>query len=150
MNNANFLQVLISGFPASTEVLVSKLGPLSVKLHLYIRNLGVTFDSVFLTFVKQIKAVVRHCFYQLKNIAKKKSLLTPIDMDSVIDAFVSSRLVYCNALYLGVSQSQLSRFQRVQNAAAGLLTTRKTEHASPVLIVLHWLPVKYRIHCKTF
>ncbi len=51
---------------------------------------------------------------------------------------------------MGVSQSLLSRLQLVQNAAARLLTgTRKREHISPVLISLHWLPVKYRIHFKS-
>ncbi len=71
-------------------------------------------------------------------------------LESVIHAFISSRLDYCNGLYLGVSQSLLSRLQLVQNAATRLLTgTRKREHISPVLISLHWLPVKYRIHFKS-
>ncbi len=101
------------------------MGPLSGNLHSHVRNLGVTFDSA-LTFDKQINAVVRSCFYQLKNIAKMKSFLTLRDMESVIHAFISSRLDYCNGLYLGVSQSLLSRLQLVQNAAARLLTgTRK-------------------------
>lgn len=60
-----------------------------------------------------------------------------------------SRLDYCNVLYLGVSQSLLSRLQLVQNAAARLLTgTKKREHISPVLVSLHWLPVKYHIQFK--
>jgi len=70
-------------------------------------------------------------------------------MESVMHAFISSRLDYCNALYLGVSQSLLSRLQLVQNAAARMLTgTRKREHISPVLSSLHWLPVKQRIEFK--
>ncbi len=44
-----------------------------------------SFDSA-LTFEKQINAVVRSCFYQLKNIAKMKSFLTLRDMESVIHA----------------------------------------------------------------
>ncbi len=108
--SANFLQlneskteVLLFGSPASTEVVASKLGPLSGNLHSHVRNLGVTFDSA-LTFDKQINAVVRSCFYQLKNIAKMKSFLTLRD----IHAFISSRLDYCNGLYLGVPLSLLS------------------------------------------
>ncbi len=71
--SANFLQlneskteVLLFGSPASTEAVASKLGPLSGNLHSHVRNLGVTFDSA-LTFDKQINAVVRSCFYQLKG-----------------------------------------------------------------------------------
>ncbi len=94
--SANFLQlnhskteVLSFGSPASTEVFASKLGPLSGNLHSHVKNLGVTFDSA-LTFDKQVNAVVRSCFYQLKNIAKIKSFLTLRDMASVIHAFISA------------------------------------------------------------
>ena len=49
-----------------------------------------------------------------------------------------------------MSQHNINRLQLVQNAAARLLTgTKKTEHISPVLAQLHWLPVKYRIYFKT-
>ena len=62
---------------------------------------------------------------------------------------MTSRLDYCNAVYVGVNQASISRLQLVQNAAARLLTgTRKQEHISPVLASLHWLPVRYRIDFK--
>ena len=62
---------------------------------------------------------------------------------------MTTRLDYCNALYVGVSASSIARLQMVQNAAARLLTgTRKYEHITPVLASLHWLPVQFRIHFK--
>ncbi len=43
----------------------------------------------------------------------------------------------------------MPRLQRIQNAAAGLLTrTTRREHITPVLAVLHWLPVSFRIAFK--
>lgn len=70
-------------------------------------------------------------------------------MEKVVHAFVSSHLDYCNVLYLGVSQASLSRLQLVQNSAARLLTgSKRREHISPVLIKLHWLPIRYRIQYK--
>lgn len=67
--------------------------------------------------------------------------------ETVIHAFITSRLNYCNALY--VSGSSLARLQMVQNAAERFLTgTRKYEHISPILASLHWLPVQFRIHFK--
>ncbi len=64
-------------------------------------------------------------------------------------AFVSSRLDYCNSLYVGINQSSLSRLQIVQNAAARLLTgSRKRDHITRILSSLHWLPVRYRIDFK--
>ncbi len=68
-------------------------------------------------------------------------------MEKVVHAFVSSRLDYCNVLYLGLNQLSLSRLQLVQNSASRLLTgTKGREHITPVLIKRHWLPVRYRIH----
>ncbi len=76
--SANFLQLndskselFIFGSHASTEVVASKLRPLFGNVHSHVRNVGVNFDSA-LTFDKQVNAVVRSSFYQLKNIAKMK------------------------------------------------------------------------------
>ncbi len=67
----------------------------------------------------------------------------------MIHVFVSSRLDYCNSLYMGINQSSINRLQMVKNAAAKLLTgTRRFDHISPVLCSLHWLPVCYRIEFK--
>lgn len=64
-------------------------------------------------------------------------------------AFISSRLDYCNALLAGITKQALHRLQLVQNAAARVITrTKKYEHITPILISLHWLPVKQRIDFK--
>ena len=53
-------------------------------------------------------------------------------------AFVGSRLDSCNSLLAGVSSS------------ARLVTeARRSEHMTPVLRDLHWLPVRQRITFKT-
>ena len=71
-------------------------------------------------------------------------------MEKVIHAVITSPLDYCYSLYLGLSQSSLTRLQMVQNAAARMLTgTNKFEHITPVLASLHWLPVHFRIQFKT-
>ena len=42
-----------------------------------------------------------------------------------------------------------NRLQSVQNAAARLVTgTRRSDHISPVLRQLHWLPVRQRVDFK--
>ena len=70
-------------------------------------------------------------------------------VEKIIHAFITARLNYCNALYIGVSQSSMSRLQYVQNTAARFLTgSRKREHITPVLASLHWLPVNSRVHFK--
>lgn len=112
------------------------------------KSLGFIFDSE-IKFDFQINAVVKNSFFYLRYIAKLKSILSFRDLEKVVHAFVSSRLDYCNALYLCVSQASLSRLQLVQTSAARLLTgTKKRDHITPVLISLHWLPIRYRIQYK--
>lgn len=81
--------------------------------------------------------------------ARIKPLFLRQHFETVIHAFVTSRLDNYNALYVGVSWSSIAHLQLVQNAAARLLTgTHKQEHIYPILASLHWLPVYFRIHFK--
>ena len=113
-----------------------------------VNNLGVKVDSD-LKFDSQIKAVVKSSFFQLRQLAKIKPVLQRQQFETVIHAFVTTRLDYSNALYMGVSGSSIACLQLVQNAAACLLTgTSKYEHISPILGSLYWLPIHFRIHFK--
>ena len=73
-------------------------------------------------------------------------------MDStktLIHAFVTSYLDYCNSLLAGIPQYQLQRLQKVLNAAARLIyQSPRHFHITPILISLHWLPVKFRVDFK--
>lgn len=113
-----------------------------------VKNLGIIFDWGF-TFEKQIRAVVKLCFFHLRLLTKVKPLLSHGDLEKAIHAFVISRLDYCNALYIGVPQSLRNKLQLVQNAAARLLSNApKFAHISPILCALHWLPIQFRIKFK--
>jgi len=68
---------------------------------------------------------------------------------TLVQAFVSCRLDYCNSLFFGISEGLMYRLQSVQNAAARLVTgTRRSDHISPVLRQLHWLSLRQRVHFK--
>ena len=68
---------------------------------------------------------------------------------SLIDAFITSKLDYCNSLLYGLSTIHINKLQRVQNAAGRLVTnTPRICHITPILEDLHWLPIKYRIEFK--
>ena len=57
-------------------------------------------------------------------------------------------LIIVRLLY-GLPDCEIAKLQRVQNAAARLLMScKKYDHITPVLINLHWLPVRYRINFK--
>ena len=67
----------------------------------------------------------------------------------MVHAFISCRLDYCNALLYGIADGQLQRLHSVQNAAARMVTgTRRTDHITPVIQSLHWLPVRQRVTFK--
>jgi len=75
--------------------------------------------------------------------------LTSEAAKSPINAFISNRLNYCNSLFYGITDTQLLRLQKMQNAAARLVIgTRRSEHITPVLRSLHWLPVRQRVTFK--
>lgn len=136
--------MLLFGPSGSCEPPSLDLGPLAQFVKSGVSNLGFKMDKDF-KLEQQIGAVVKSSFYHLRQLAKVKPLLAQQHLETVMHAFITSRLDYCNALYFGVSQFSLRRLQLVQNAAARLLTgTRKREHITPVLASLHWLPVHFR------
>ena len=56
-----------------------------------------------------------------------------------------SRLDYCNSVLVGLPQYLIKRLQGVQNVTArSILRTPRSEHISPLLQNLHWLPVNRR------
>jgi len=97
----------------------------------------------------QVAALSRSCFYQLHQLRAVRNSLDIEATKTLVNAFVASRLDYCNSLLAGITDGLLSKLQTIQNAAARLITrTRKFDHITPVLRDLHWLPVKSRIDFK--
>ncbi|XP_068599205.1 uncharacterized protein [Brachionichthys hirsutus] len=113
-----------------------------------IRNLGVILDST-LSFHHHVRQITRTAFFHLKNIARLRPSLTFSAAETLIHAFVTSRIDYCNSILYGLPSTTLHKLQYIQNSAARLLThTRSREHITPVLKNLHWLPVPQRIQFK--
>ncbi len=106
------------------------------------------FDSS-LRFEFHINQLVKSCFFHLRNIVRLRPSLNFKDAETVVHAFITSRLDYCNSLFYGLPNKVLNRLQLIQNSAARVLTsTKKSAHITPVLQQLHWLPVTYRIQFK--
>ena len=112
------------------------------------RNLGFYFDE-HLEFQPQINNLSKGCFYQLRQI---RSIAKHLDSDvikSILQAFVASRLDYCNVLYGHLPAYRIQQIQRIQNAAARIFCYRHDHHITHVLRDnLHWLPIRWRIIYK--
>ena len=146
--NSDKTELLIFGPENTANNIIQQIGPLATFVKTKARNLGVIFDPK-LKLEHHVNKMVQTCFFQLRNIAKIKPLLSVSNLEHVIHAFIFSRLDYCNSLFTCLSQADLSRLQLIQNAAARLLTgTGRRSHITPVLASLHWLPVKFRIDFK--
>ena len=62
---------------------------------------------------------------------------------------VLSRLDYCNSILSGSPKCLIQKLQRVQNTTARItLRMPRTEHTTPLLRMLHWLPIPSRIAYK--
>jgi len=75
------------------------------------RNLGVLLDAE-LTMDVQASAVVKGCFYQLRQLRSVRRSLTIDARCAVVTAFVAGRLDYCNAVLYTVLQKPPSNGYR--------------------------------------
>ena len=106
-----------------------------------VSDLSVILDNQ-LKMTDHVAALCRSCFFQLRQIRSIRRSLTSDARKTLVNAFVMSRLDYCNSLCHGINEGLLNKLQHIQNAAARLVTdTRKYDHITPVLRDLHWLPI---------
>ena len=62
---------------------------------------------------------------------------------------MSSRLDYCNSLFLSLTDFELRRLQLVPNSLCRVVTHFSIfSHITPQLKKLHWLPVIFRVQFK--
>ena len=113
-----------------------------------VRNLGTWFDP-HLDMDVHITKTCSSAYYYLYNIRHIRKYLSRSSSETLIHAFITSRLDYCNSLLYGLPKYQLSKLQHVMNASARLVyCAPKSCHITPLLCELHWLPVCYHIEYK--
>ena len=102
-----------------------------------------------MTMSHQVSSISRSVRYQLRNIGFIRKYLNRSSTEKLVYALISSRLDFGNSVLFNLPQTQLSVLQRLQNAAARIITlSKKHTHITPILRSLHWLQVKDRIIFK--
>ena len=111
-------------------------------------NLGVVFDRD-LTMKPQISKICQTVNFHLRNIYKIRVFLDQDCLKLIVQYLVMSRLDYANSLYVNLPSYNIEKLQKIQNKAARLITKSKcSDHITPVLKYLHWLPINQRIKFK--
>ena len=106
------------------------------------------FDSNF-NFSNHVSQVIKSTRVHARDLYRICPLLDLNTSVLLANALVSSRLNYCNSLFLSLTDFELRRLQLVQNSLCRIVThSSKFSHITPQLKKLHWLPVKYRVQFK--
>ena len=133
---------------ASLSVTDLQLGDATVPFSSTVKSLGMFLDST-LSMQPHISFLIKTCFFHLRRIATIRRYLTPEACTKLVITLLFSRLDYCNSLLAGLPAASIQGLQRVQNCAARLvLKKKKSDHISPLLYSLHWLPIQNRILYK--
>ena len=111
--------------------------------------LGVLLDSA-LAFALHIRRLTGRSFYYLRQMRIVRKSLTQEVAKTVVNAFVTSRMDYCNSILYGASAIHIRPLQNLFNAAARLILHKGKYDRITAAIrdSLHWLPVQQRIEYK--
>ena len=113
-----------------------------------VRNVGVVFDS-YIKFQGQVSSICKVSFFHIRNISRIRKYLSVGNTKILVHAFVTCRLDNENALLYGLPKYAIAKLQAVLICAAPLiLCQQKYDHATSLLIQLHWPPVSQRIIFK--
>ena len=77
-----------------------------------VSDLGVILDNQ-LKMTDHVAALCRSCFFQLRQIRSIKRSLTSDARKTLVNAFVMSRLDYCNSLCQGINEGLLNKLQHI-------------------------------------
>ena len=118
-----------------------KAGCVEISPSSSVKNLAVWFGSC-LNMNEHITKLCASAFFFMYNIRRIRKYLSRDNAETLVYAFISSRLDYGNSLLFGLPQYQIQKLQRVQNASALLIfSMSKYGHITPLLLDLHWLPL---------
>ena len=111
-------------------------------------NIGVTLDSK-LTMAKHVNKIVSSAWYHLNNIRRIRKYLTKSATETIVHAFITSRLDMCNSILYGLPKKIKNKLQSIQNKCASLVVNgRKHTSSEEIRKSLHWLPIEERITYK--
>jgi hypothetical protein len=102
-----------------------------------------------LSFDQHIDEICKTCYRHIRAFRHMRESLPDDVARTVACSIVTSRIDYCNSLFIGMSDANFAKLQRVQNTLARtVLRLKRSDHITPALTELHWLPVHARVTFK--
>jgi len=134
--------------------LVDKIGDRDVSIYsrrqLQPLTLRVTLEWCSTVVSPRLTAFVCRSAYRLLPPSELRTIVRSLSLDAaktVVHAFISSRLDYCNSLASPTAYSGVYNLHRTL-LHARVTGTRRRDHISLVLQQLHWLPVRQLVGFK--
>ena len=149
-----FSQMKLRVNPDKTEIML--ISSLKQKLNLAklelagkpsIKSLSITIDQ-HLSLTRHIISLTASCYNELRKLYKIRHYFTIKTRKLVVQNLKISRPDYCHSVLSGVPKTEISKFQRVQNAACRFISLKKSESCNDFMYHLHWLPIDKRVDFK--
>ena len=124
------------------------VGDATISPETAVKNLGSWFDEN-MNMGCHINMMCKTFSFHLYNIRRIRKYLSKDSTQTLVHAFITARIDYCNGLLYGLPAAHLNKLQRIQNSAARLVCyLSRFCHITPTLFSLQWLPVCFRIEFK--
>jgi hypothetical protein len=155
--NDSKTEVIVCGSPqlvSRVSVTDIHIGNICIPLSKKVRDLGVIIDDS-MTFCQHITNISSSAFAYLRVIGRLRQSLSKKDCLMLVQSLVISRILYCSTIFNGISQKQMQRLQRIQNASLRLVELKSRSDSIADSFLTHkWLKVPklivYRSSVFTF
>ena len=108
------------------------------------KDLGVLLDPL-LTYDHHITSIVSSCFSMLSQINRVKKSFDKETLQLLRESVVFSKMLYCSSVW---SAQNINKIQSVQNFAKIITNSKKSDHVTPLLRHLNWLPVREQLQYR--
>ena len=128
-----------------------RIGDTDIPFSTEVTCLGVVFDQQ-LTFSGHIRRLSAKCIYHLRQLRVIRRTLTDDAAKTLMHAFITSRIDYCNSVFSRASSKHVRPPQSVLHAAGRLIVRRrKFDSITPIIRnSLHWLLIAQRVEYKLY
>ena len=87
-----------------------------------------------MSFDTLVSSIVKSCFLQLRDFRCIRPFISKTAAITLADAFVHSRLDFCNSLFFGFPKYSIHRLQQVKNTVAHIVSNSSHfSHITPTL-----------------